>query len=183
MSHINIKISDTSSYRNLVLPPLDHIFMRYFLSITRDVQKDSRMVSLHVGNTVLSIASPLKVPLVDMSRNILISLLICHMFIRTGKYLRSSSAVETRLSELCLNVPKMTRKLSCSQLSLLVFGKKRVISNLLQFRCCKVIKIDYSPSVRRMARSLILCELNYIQVLGDSIEKASKDSVQVSSGT
>ena len=179
-SRINIKISDTSSYRSMVVPLFDHIFTVYFLSIARNVPKDSQTVSLHVGNQVLSIVSPLKTPLVDTWRNTLISLLICHMFISTGRFARSSSALETRLSELCHNVPSMMRKLSTSQLLHYVFVKKRVIPSLVQFRCCKVIKIDYSPSVRHLARSLILCELNYIQVLGDSLDKVSKDSSQAS---
>ena len=175
-SRINLKISDTSSFRNLEVPLLDRTITRYFLSITRNSETGSQIVSFHVGNLVVSIRNMSKTPLVPMLRNTLTSLMICHMFIKIARWHRSTSALETRLSELSVNVPKMISKWSTTQLLRHLLEKQRILHTLLMFHCNPLIKIDYSPNLRATARSLILCELNSIKLAEDLGLIPSRDS-------
>ena len=164
-----IKTSDGSVFLSMEVPHLGRIFIRYISSKTPGSRIISRKVYLRVGRTVLTIASTLRSRLIPMLRNILTSYLACLRFISTVRFAPSSRVLEDRLS-VVISTSKMNLSTSLKVLQFLQSSHlPRLIQHLAQFHCSRVLRIEYSPRLRHLTESLILCELHYM----DLLEKAS----------
>ena len=175
-AHRLIKTSGSSRFLSMEVLPLGHIFIRYISSTTKPSQIVSRKVYCRVGSMVVVIQSSLNVRLQVMLRNILMSYLSCLLFINTAPYARSSSALSDRLSVVLQNVPRITRKFSLMNLLHYLLMTRKIFQKLLMFHCCRVLKIDYSPKLRDLTISLILCELSSTDLVRDALTKVSPTS-------
>ena len=154
-------------------------------STMTELHREYKKRCLNVGNLVIQMPmrqSTRVMPLPVMLRSILIALLIYLRFTPTISYLRSSSQVDTRLSEVCTNLIRKYKDYSlvalCAELQKRYeMGKQK----FALFRSPLPLRLDYIPSVPVLVRSLILAELNYIDVYSKKAENLSTHGKNVTS--
>ncbi len=179
----NIRISDISFVRNMVLP---HYVPTSTESILLMIQKSQNILTnlyLIHGNKAVWIVNTSKSLLVPMLRNTLISLLVCRSFILQARFAKDSTSLDSRLSELALNLTRKYRRVSVYSLYRELIEEKQILTKLFSVRMTQVLKIDYIPSVFSLSRSLILAELNYIQLYADSLPSELVSSANSLEGT
>lgn len=164
---------------NMEKPHFDHTTMESCGSIPDGLLTTSMSYSLKHGKNELELVLPpldertghlLRSPLLHMLRNILIALIICQKCLPQLKYARSQSAVGDRLSEACFNLTRKFSRYSIKGLLQLAFPRK-MEDRLLLLRFYPHLRIDCSRSVYAIVCSLLMLELESIDLLNDSLRQ------------